>query len=76
MAGKNSLRYDHPLNLGAIGVTGTLAANWIARDADLVIGIGTQERDSGKYTIKNLASGAETTLTADRIAEHLFSSLG
>jgi len=45
MAGKNSLRYDHPLNLGAIGVTGTLAANRIARDADLVIGIGTRYSD-------------------------------
>ncbi len=45
MAGKNSLRYDHQLNLGAIGVTGTLAANRIARDADLVIGIGTRYSD-------------------------------
>jgi 3D-(3,5/4)-trihydroxycyclohexane-1,2-dione acylhydrolase (decyclizing) len=45
MAGKGSLRYDHPLNLGAIGVTGTLAANRIARDADLVIGIGTRYSD-------------------------------
>ena len=41
-----------------------------------VIAIGTQERDSGRYTIKNLATGAEAALTADRIAEHLFSSLG
>lgn len=45
MAGKGSLRYDHPLNLGAMGVTGTLAANRIARDADLVIGIGTRYSD-------------------------------
>lgn len=45
MAGKGSLRYDHPLNLGAIGVTGTLAANRIAREADLVIGIGTRYSD-------------------------------
>ena len=45
MAGKGSLRYDHPLNLGAIGVTGTLAANRIAADADLVIGIGTRYSD-------------------------------
>jgi 3D-(3,5/4)-trihydroxycyclohexane-1,2-dione acylhydrolase (decyclizing) len=45
MAGKGSLRYDHPLNLGAVGVTGTLAANRIARDADLVIGIGTRYSD-------------------------------
>jgi 3D-(3,5/4)-trihydroxycyclohexane-1,2-dione acylhydrolase (decyclizing) len=45
MAGKGSLRFDHPLNLGAIGATGTLAANRIARDADLVIGIGTRYSD-------------------------------
>ncbi len=45
MAGKGSLCYDHPLNLGAIGVTGTFAANRIARDADLVIGIGTRYSD-------------------------------
>jgi 3D-(3,5/4)-trihydroxycyclohexane-1,2-dione acylhydrolase (decyclizing) len=45
MAGKGSLRYDHPLNLGAIGVTGTFAANRVAREADLVIGIGTRYSD-------------------------------
>jgi 3D-(3,5/4)-trihydroxycyclohexane-1,2-dione acylhydrolase (decyclizing) len=45
MAGKGSLPFDHPLGLGAIGATGTLAANQIARDADLVIGIGTRYSD-------------------------------
>lgn len=45
MAGKGSLSYDHPLNLGAIGATGTFAANRIAREADLVIGIGTRYSD-------------------------------
>ncbi len=45
MAGKGSLRYDHRLSLGAIGATGTFAANRIARDADLVIGIGTRYSD-------------------------------
>lgn len=44
-AGKGSLRYDHPQNLGAIGVTGTFAANRIAREADLVIGVGTRYSD-------------------------------
>src|SRR5438128_2445493 len=44
-AGKGSLPYDHPLSLGAIGATGTLAANRSARDADLVIGIGTRWTD-------------------------------
>jgi len=45
MAGKGSLRYDHPLNLGAVGVTGTSAANPVAKEADLVIGIGTRYSD-------------------------------
>ena len=45
MAGKGSLSFDHPLSLGGIGVTGTSAANRIARDADLVIGIGTRYSD-------------------------------
>ncbi|MGI5915013.1 MAG: 3D-(3,5/4)-trihydroxycyclohexane-1,2-dione acylhydrolase (decyclizing) [Anaerolineae bacterium] len=44
-AGKGALPYDHPQNLGAIGATGTLAANRIARDVDLVIGIGTRYSD-------------------------------
>jgi 3D-(3,5/4)-trihydroxycyclohexane-1,2-dione acylhydrolase (decyclizing) len=45
MAGKGSLLYDNKLNLGAIGVTGNFAANRIARQADLVIGIGTRYGD-------------------------------
>ena len=44
-AGKGSLRYDHPQNLGAVGATGTPGANIAARDADLVIAIGTRLSD-------------------------------
>jgi 3D-(3,5/4)-trihydroxycyclohexane-1,2-dione acylhydrolase (decyclizing) len=44
-AGKGSLPYDHASALGAIGVTGTFAANRVAADADLVIGIGTRWSD-------------------------------
>ncbi|WP_432946808.1 3D-(3,5/4)-trihydroxycyclohexane-1,2-dione acylhydrolase (decyclizing) [Kribbella sp. CA-253562] len=44
-AGKGSLRYDHPQSVGAVGSTGTTAANALARDADLVIGIGTRYGD-------------------------------
>ncbi len=44
-AGKGSLAYDHPANLGAIGVTGTSAANKVAAEADLVIGVGTRWTD-------------------------------
>jgi 3D-(3,5/4)-trihydroxycyclohexane-1,2-dione acylhydrolase (decyclizing) len=44
-AGKGSLRFDHPQCLGAIGVTGTPGANIVAREADLIIGIGTRYSD-------------------------------
>jgi 3D-(3,5/4)-trihydroxycyclohexane-1,2-dione acylhydrolase (decyclizing) len=44
-AGKGTLVYDHPQCLGAIGSTGTTAANVVARDADVVIGIGTRYSD-------------------------------
>jgi 3D-(3,5/4)-trihydroxycyclohexane-1,2-dione acylhydrolase (decyclizing) len=44
-AGKGSLPYDHPANLGAIGATGTFAANRVAAEADLVIGVGTRYSD-------------------------------
>ncbi len=44
-AGKGSLRYDHAANLGALGATGTPAANEIARSADLIIGVGTRWSD-------------------------------
>ncbi|HSK27117.1 MAG TPA: 3D-(3,5/4)-trihydroxycyclohexane-1,2-dione acylhydrolase (decyclizing) [Jiangellales bacterium] len=44
-AGKGSLPYDHPLALGAVGSTGTTAANRVAREADVVIGIGTRYSD-------------------------------
>jgi 3D-(3,5/4)-trihydroxycyclohexane-1,2-dione acylhydrolase (decyclizing) len=44
-AGKGSLPYDHPASLGAVGVTGTFAANRVATDADVVIGIGTRWSD-------------------------------
>src|SRR5207248_1002575 len=44
-AGKGSLPYDHPAALGAVGATGTFAANRVAADADVVIGIGTRWSD-------------------------------
>ncbi|MCI0813270.1 MAG: 3D-(3,5/4)-trihydroxycyclohexane-1,2-dione acylhydrolase (decyclizing), partial [Chloroflexi bacterium] len=44
-AGKGALPFDHPSSLGAVGATGTAGANIIARDADLVIGIGTRYSD-------------------------------
>lgn len=44
-AGKGSLNYNEPQNLGAVGVTGTKGAIEISEEADLVIGIGTRYSD-------------------------------
>jgi 3D-(3,5/4)-trihydroxycyclohexane-1,2-dione acylhydrolase (decyclizing) len=44
-AGKGSLAWSHGLNVGAIGVTGSPAANALAADADLVIAVGTRLQD-------------------------------
>lgn len=44
-AGKSALAWDHPLQLGAIGVTGSPAANRMASDADLVLAVGTRLQD-------------------------------
>jgi len=44
-AGKAALLHDHPQSLGAVGVTGTPGANIVAREADLVIAIGTRLSD-------------------------------
>jgi 3D-(3,5/4)-trihydroxycyclohexane-1,2-dione acylhydrolase (decyclizing) len=44
-AGKGSLPFDHPRSVGAIGATGTTAADALAADADVVIGIGTRYSD-------------------------------
>ena len=43
--GKSSLPWDHPLNLGGIGVDGGPAANALAREADLVLAVGTRLQD-------------------------------
>lgn len=44
-AGKSACRASHPMNLGGVGVTGNLAANSIARSADLIVAIGTRLSD-------------------------------
>ena len=44
-AGKSAIPFDHELNLGGIGVTGCSAANEIAKEADVVIGVGTRYTD-------------------------------
>lgn len=44
-AGKSALAWDHPLNLGPIGVTGGEPANAVCEKADLVLGVGTRFQD-------------------------------
>ncbi|SEC20591.1 3D-(3,5/4)-trihydroxycyclohexane-1,2-dione hydrolase [Nitratireductor aquibiodomus] len=44
-AGKSALPWDHPLNLGPVGVTGSASANAICEEADLVFGVGTRFQD-------------------------------
>lgn len=55
-AGKGLLPWNHSHNLGGVGVTGTLAANQISRDADLVIAVGTRLSDfttASKWAFQN-----------------------
>jgi 3D-(3,5/4)-trihydroxycyclohexane-1,2-dione acylhydrolase (decyclizing) len=44
-AGKSSLAWDHPLQLGPVGVTGSTAANALTSEADLVLAVGTRLQD-------------------------------
>jgi 3D-(3,5/4)-trihydroxycyclohexane-1,2-dione acylhydrolase (decyclizing) len=44
-AGKSSVAWDHPEAVGSIGVTGSSAANALAREADLILGVGTRLQD-------------------------------
>ena len=56
-AGKGALPWDHPLQQGAIGVTGSPAANALARDADVVLAIGTRLQDftTGSHSMFGMA---------------------
>jgi 3D-(3,5/4)-trihydroxycyclohexane-1,2-dione acylhydrolase (decyclizing) len=44
-AGKSAISWEHPLSFGGIGVTGTLSANQLAKEADLIIAVGTRMTD-------------------------------
>lgn len=57
-AGKSGIESKHPLNLGGIGVTGNSAANTIAKEADLIIGVGTRFTDFTTAS-KNLFNQAD-----------------
>lgn len=44
-AGKGTVSWQHPLNMGGVGVTGGKAANVIAQDADMILAVGTRLTD-------------------------------
>ena len=54
-AGKSALAWDHPLNLGPVGVTGAESANRACAETDLVLGVGTRFQDftTGSWTVFN-----------------------
>ncbi|TWB29226.1 3D-(3,5/4)-trihydroxycyclohexane-1,2-dione acylhydrolase (decyclizing) [Nitrospirillum viridazoti] len=68
-AGKGALPWDHPSNLGAVGVTGTGVANAAAAEADLVIGIGTRLQDFTTGS-RALFRGAGRTLVQVNVSAH------
>jgi len=68
-AGKGSLPWDHERNVGAIGVTGSSAANRLANDADLIIAIGTRLQD---FTTGSgiLIGNPDKTILSINVARH------
>ncbi len=78
-AGKSSLPHGHPLNMGALGVTGTTAANEMAEDADLIIAIGTRLADfsTGSWALFKNPKRRLLTLNVQAFdtAKHLASPL-
>ncbi|WP_031172859.1 3D-(3,5/4)-trihydroxycyclohexane-1,2-dione acylhydrolase (decyclizing) [Streptosporangium roseum] len=71
-AGKGAVPYDHPYAAGAIGHTGSAAANTLAREADLVIGIGTRYSDftTASRTLFAGAAFLNINITAFDAAKH------
>ena len=67
-AGKGALAWNHPMSVGAIGVTGTGAANALAADADLILAIGTRLGDftSGSRALFGAAPARIVGLNAAR----------
>jgi len=74
-AGKSALPHDHPLNMGAIGVTGTSGANTLAAQADLVLAVGTRLQDftTGSWALFRRASRRIVSLNVQPFdaAKHL-----
>jgi 3D-(3,5/4)-trihydroxycyclohexane-1,2-dione acylhydrolase (decyclizing) len=67
-AGKGALPWDHRLNAGAIGVTGSSAANRLASEADLIVAVGTRLQDF--TTASNTLFAAEPRMIAINVNRH------
>ncbi|MFB4212712.1 3D-(3,5/4)-trihydroxycyclohexane-1,2-dione acylhydrolase (decyclizing) [Shouchella sp. JSM 1781072] len=68
-AGKSTVESQHPYNLGGIGVTGTKAANFAAKEADLIIGVGTRYTDftSSSKTAFSFESASFVNININRM---------
>ena len=74
--GKSAVLSSHKLNLGGVGVTGNLSANTIAKDADLIIGVGTRFSDfttASKSLFK--ADAKFATINTDRFDAYKLSAI-
>ncbi len=75
-SGKSSVLSSHPLNVGGVGVTGNLSANLLAKDADVIIGIGTRFSDfttASKSLFK--ADAKFVTINTDRFDAYKMSAV-
>ncbi|MCD8795046.1 3D-(3,5/4)-trihydroxycyclohexane-1,2-dione acylhydrolase (decyclizing) [Mammaliicoccus sciuri] len=68
-AGKSTIEASHPLNLGGLGVTGNLAANLYAKEADVIIGIGTRYSDftTSSKTVANFDNAKFININVNRV---------
>jgi 3D-(3,5/4)-trihydroxycyclohexane-1,2-dione acylhydrolase (decyclizing) len=73
-AGKGALAWDHPMNVGAIGVTGAASANALAAEADVIVGVGTRLQDfttaSRTLLARPAGSGTAQTLVQVNVAAY------
>jgi 3D-(3,5/4)-trihydroxycyclohexane-1,2-dione acylhydrolase (decyclizing) len=76
-AGKSSLPFTHSLNMGAVGVSGTSAANDACNEADLVLAIGTRLQDftTGSWTLFQNATAKIIGLNTQSFDAHKHRSL-
>ena len=74
--GKSAVLSSHPLNLGGVGVTGNLSANLIAKDADVIIGVGTRFSDFTTASKSLFKADAQfITINTDRFDAYKLSSV-